>query len=433
MSVEKHRMTALEITMLAHLQLLDERMRFMAMTLQQSLPTVNLHMFTGDSSAQFGNGMGMHGNYLGYGDPKTKLNDLMPGHMPLNAPAIIEGRGPRFVAKYNLARTDEERLQLLATIPKFETGAHSIQRKYLFEEWRRPYGGAMAKEGLAPEVMDYLRSEETVELTDIDNYAALMSYMNLAQYPLNELDQVTLPDTIRRFKTKIGSWQGKEETYVVLVPLMQSASNGYAVFRFSMTNGNGGQYWISALECTFRWSEHELCWTILSAQECISRKELTYAENRLTTATGSPWFEEVEGWHDYLDTFFKKVFVPNLRKSGNVERGTRITFEVPGVLKFVAAVDSNYYSNWEIRGYYDDPELDRPDGVKPSHFSLWTEFNQDQDKANVLTGKTTNVSQYNRAYLKEKLEQFLTSEVQVSLDTNVDKFMAFRAPEAKAA
>lgn len=408
MTVEKHRMTALEMTMLAHIDQLDHKLTMFAQAVSMSMPTAPLSHFTSQ------NGGYQYGQQPGQNAPAS-ITSLMPGHMPLSGLAVIAGRGPRFVAKYNLARTDAERQELLDSLPKL-TSAYQLHNQSLFREHRRPMGGANWADREAQEVRDYIDSVKDEPIFEIRNHQELMKQMGLTDYnwPLDENDRVNVGTTIGRHKTKIGQWHNSDvPTYVFTVPLKAKNSAGWAVYRISQTNSNNAVIWTSQIDGAIRWSEHELCWVYLESGESLTAKEVYESDLALAQLLRIPeWVSPIDAeWRELLERFFQTVFFPILIKYSN-DKPRAITLAVPGVLKFVAATSGSYWGSWEIRGYYDDANLNDIDGKQPSHFQLWHDFNPENDKpANLQSGSATNVPPRHRAYLKEKLEQFLQNEV----------------------
>lgn len=316
MALEKHRKSSFELQMEAKVGNLTSALLMLTTTLSQALPTIpNLDYITNNS---FGS---------------------CPDYFALNGEALLLGRGPRFISRYNLAESDEERQKLLDSLPKLEAPQLPSYLRLVdyFREYRlnlTKYTDHNNRPSMAREWKDYYATlEDSCEVFEgtLEEYAETLSVGS------------TPNDDAKCVKFKIG---GKEQKFLLL-PM--AGIQGYHVVEFVHMHGNGPTEMQPHSYATIRWAPYENCWAMLNGLRC-SDQDFATALERLALTLGFPAYvpvspEEMKLSFDNLAEKINAAWLPMVETDFAGEM--RITVQDLATLS-IKVPRKDHYSEYEF-------------------------------------------------------------------------------------
>lgn len=290
MALEKYRKSASEMDLESRVNQLYTMFSMMATSLKTALPTVpGLGMF---DSCNMGS--------IGY----------MP--FPLDGVALLSGRGPRFVAQYNLAASDAERQGLLDSLPRlgepakpFGHGFSDYFQEYrlqkldlewgrnsakMAEEWEQFYAQwgsdlrSFTFDGTLEEYFSkftpYTLDPATVYKRKDDHYITVSNRVSMGTEPI-------------MLKLRIA----EKVEHVILLPMPEI--KGFLVVTACQAYHSNSRMVISP-DCrmTVRWADHENCWAFLNGISCPTD---VYAR---TLETFAQWL----GYPPYVEPDYDRMF-----------------------------------------------------------------------------------------------------------------------------
>jgi hypothetical protein len=271
---------------------------------------------------------------------------------------MLAGHGPRFVGKYHLARTDDERQALLDSLPKVPHDSNTTfwhKLEVLTAEYRwelKPeFDGRFESVEFSKWLSNLLSRTDLPVLKSTNCCDAFLQHFLGREIPAD--DKVVVKDEIIEFFYIQQSAVSLEQTPVVVVSIGVPEMSGYAFVVINQETHSGGAFADSKrahprFELSLLWNEHELCWnkTDVIGVHCdfleqVSRRFLEYV--------GMPYYEEVslkekeEIYQQLVDhilnhreTWFKDIFDYNSQVK-------RRKIQLPNVLCLVIE-NSNSYS-----------------------------------------------------------------------------------------
>lgn len=350
MALERIRKSSFEIELEGRISHLYSMVDTLAMSIRAALPTAQIPDFRS-----------WYPGYVSQGIPQF--------HQPLNGGQILDGRGPRFCSKYNLARSDEERQALLDSLPKY--GGLKIEWEKRFKEYRThlaPNGWSNGYyQPLAVEFQSFYKTlcdeERFVEIK-----GTLENLVDLLPVSLNFDDSVLMPHGT--FYRKI---DGAELAFLEAPEIM-----GYVVVFFDHTNTNCGYELRYCIKAIVRWSVHELCWVVAPA-DAIDGPSFNAVFQRWHDQMGFPPYEEITNEQLIVVAEHARQRAANEWLWMSSEEGDRVsinhkrlekrTVTLDGVLQLEIIPPAIYYNDWVFRCYFLDTEEDI---ASCSSFTLFT-------------------------------------------------------------
>ena len=256
MSVERYRHSAHELALFDQLCSIEQRLSMFSYELQRTLPTLNVsHLRECSRPCTF-----------------LKPTDI----------ELAEGRGPRFVSKYNLARSDRERQALLDSLKVERPHSIAWELSTLLNEyrlWRRaPYGKtAILSFVMAQEWIDWHDGlKEKDAFKEVDSLSSAEAHF---KYKWSHGDRVMMDNEVLHFKIRDNSkveanvdWVGKE---ITLLPSPKAMAYVVLIHVGNAGVQDGG---------IIRWSEHELRWLTLPS---------TYLSTEHREEAIFPWLDSI--------------------------------------------------------------------------------------------------------------------------------------------
>lgn len=299
------------------------------------------------------------------------------GQVTLSGPALIEGRGPRFCAKYNLARSDSERQELLDSLHKFNRPS-TIQWSERLEEYRTTayphaqyYGLGNYRPPAAQEIGAWLQTRVAEgRFFQLTSSTGLEDLVPLLVGPEPNSDNIEISSEILLVETGVVDGQvDPTASKYVLLPSPEAQS--YAVYLLRTVMRHEEACMQAESVGNILWSTHELAWAVMGSN---ARDGQPYdaAMQRWLDEMGYPPFVEVADWemmkvaYEALD-HLKEHWLPDLLENRDLieER----SFTVEGCLQLIVAPSHSErsYDNWRFECMF----LDTPEDIEcKSNFSL---------------------------------------------------------------
>lgn len=391
MALEKHRKSANELDLEAKVNYLYGIVEHLSMNIRMALPSANIPDLRNMTP----------GDYMHLGIPTIQ---------PLDGAALLQGRGPRFVSKYNLATDDTERQRLLDSLPKL----HGPQRDYnwdggkYFDEYRlyRDYesqyvydcynnGNEQAQEWRRF-TDNWSKHERTLVVDDLEGLLKILpstAVMGL------RFEMYTGP-----FLVDIGKDEKKET--VILVPVPEELT--YLAFQLRRYSG---QHPRTSLEgfFTLRYSTHELCWAHLQTMACSTEQYYKALEDialwagmpAYVAASQRALFQAFEA----LPTKINETWIPMIPEKVEVPatdpaNGTyekefhgKMVITAPGIGRLTMHVPESggYYDNFYF--YFTPLDEELAEGQHPMYFKVAQDCNRWTKSAKPLISELKNIHQ----------------------------------------
>ena len=305
--------------------------------------------------------------------------------------AMLAGRGPRFVALYNLAESDAERQALLDTIPSGENGLRSVglnnnienlTADYPFEEYRN---GRSANNGVAaPEFMAWLsKARETGQFVPIEGDDLRT---------LAEPASVSTPLGIHLFSYTPAPTARRDSYGRAMDPLVHPAKEivvvrvsdlaGYVIIDIDEVNYNSNvKRWVPRYSKWVVWCDVERKWCLTDGS-FFPEKYLTNVAERFLKLVGMPKLdvpsteEQIQAATDLCE-YIKVKFDEwdgDLKQYGPVS-ARKVT--LPGVMTLHFRGESSWCYSRVDRIHYQmhDPRLVRK-RYAPEHSACWGQSGQ---------------------------------------------------------
>jgi hypothetical protein len=331
-----YRASALELSFEEQLHSLREHLLMFGMVVKSNLPAINLPDLSCPARLIF-TGMKLP-------------NDLM-----------LEGRGPRFIAKYHLARSDEERQALLDSLPDLSQGTNStiwgkldlLTQDYRLVSFYNTYDARLPSQ----EWMKWsnkLSDEELFQVRECD----LQVLAEEKNHPVDDDDNVSIPMSFDYFdwthppteqRDRLGRLEIINHNSKKLVMLGVPEIMGYVVIEHVPMNHSGlskiQPRWFS----TLRWNKHELCWNEMPG-DYIPKDIVEKVSKRYLADVGMPTWEEVT-WEENVDLYTrlkervlaeKEWLVDIFNRTGPIKSRT---VTLANVLRLTFTSREGYYGN----------------------------------------------------------------------------------------
>lgn len=350
MSLERIRKSSFEIELEGRINHLYGLLDTLGMSIRAALPSAQLPDFRSGYFVSFSQGI-----------PQF--------HQPLNGGQILDGRGPRFCSKYNLARSDEERQALLDSLPKY--GGLKIEWKKRFEEYRTHLSpNGLSSHYYRPLAVEFQSFYKTLcdEGRFVEVRGSLENLVDLLPVSLNSDDSVQMPH---------GTFYRKIDD-VKLAFLEAPEIMGYVVVSFDHVNASNGYQLSYRTTAIVRWSVHELCWVTAPA-EAIDGPSYNAVFQRWHDQMGFPPYEEITDEELIVVAEHARQRAVNEWLWMTGEEGQRIpingkrlekrTITLDGILQLEIIPPASYFNDWMFRCYFLDTEEDISSG---SSFALFT-------------------------------------------------------------
>jgi hypothetical protein len=280
MALEKHRKSANELNLEAQVSALYGMLETLAINVKMALPSASIPDFRSLNSSSY--------MFLG----------TLPPAYELDGNALLTGRGPRFIHKYNTALTDAARQVLLDTLPQLCTPQRT-SGWYLseyFSEYRMydTYRRACRPEYQSmPQSMEWQRflktlcSDENLPMFTVEGGfdKVIEELPSLGGVFGASLEMFTIPAIV-------AMKDGEKIERLLFVPL--SDIRTYLVFSFRTFNDNNRGMVTSLDEYrTVRWADHEHCWAVLRQAVCTTEQYYEALE-KIALWIGMPAFKPAD-------------------------------------------------------------------------------------------------------------------------------------------
>ncbi|QVD49384.1 hypothetical protein LUCX_314 [Xanthomonas phage vB_XciM_LucasX] len=399
-ATKRYRPSAAELKLDARVQQLGQTLHQFSMRVRSVLPGVGeLDM------GQYYSQLPVYGNYLSDED-------------------MLNGYGPRFVAKYHLARSDAERQALLDTLPATGNYGSSFwtDLPLLTGHWEFGHFDRMLGDIVSPIWANWL---EGVKVDSSIREALDLPWNQIPQLEVQADDTVQVPAGVEliRYKTSeregTDGWRNKvtipaKEKLLALVGIPELSA--YVVIEHLHMNFSSHRSRdIPRIEGCIWWNQHELCWN--STGPNFDRKYHEYVVRQYLAATGMPELnyvsdEEMRTMGEALLAHLQANeawYAEALKYQGKV-KSTKVS--LPGVWELNFSRSS--YSNDATMS----PLFGNVDPNYPKHWDVAYNFNKhnvaplyalSDDGFNYLRA-TLPISPYKRREVIDAVMQFINAD-----------------------